>query len=80
MSEAKAVKTTPPRSDKKCTVKGCKRKDYRAKGYCNVHYRKWRQGALPKSRYTPCSKEGCLKRRTLRAFCDEHQPGKKAEE
>ncbi len=42
-------KTTLPRSEKHCKVEGCKR-PYRAKGYCNVHYRQWRKGLLPKSR------------------------------
>lgn len=31
----------------KCTVEGCKR-TYRAKGYCNVHFHKWRKGEMPK--------------------------------
>ena len=79
MPSAKAVVTTPSRSAKTCTVDGCKRKNYRAKGYCNVHYRKWRQGDLPRSRYTQCSKEACSKRRSAGAFCGAHQPGKKAE-
>ncbi len=43
------VKTTPKRSERSCSVKGCKR-PYRAKGYCNVHYKKWRKGQLPKTR------------------------------
>ena len=46
------------REDKKCKMEGCKR-PYRAKAYCNVHYRQWRHGALPKGRYKICTKEGC---------------------
>ena len=76
---SKAVVTTPPRSAKTCTASGCKRKNYRAKGYCNVHYRKWRQGDLPKGRYTQCGNEGCSKPRSAGAHCAEHQAGQKTE-
>lgn len=33
----------------KCRIDRCKR-PYRAKGYCNVHYKAWRHGELPHSR------------------------------
>ncbi len=74
VSEAKAakVKTTPPRAEKKCRKEGCKR-PYRAKGYCNVHYRQWRQGELgKKQRYKICSKEGCRKPMVRWGLCQEH--------
>lgn len=77
-SPAKPVQTTPSRADKSCTVDKCKRR-YRAKGYCNVHYRKWRHGDLPKGRYKICEKEDCKKPRLKGALCEEHQPGKAAE-
>ncbi len=59
------------RSGKACKVKGCKR-PYRAKSYCNVHYRQWRQGKLGKSRFKPCTKEECLRRRHVGSLCEEH--------
>ena len=43
-----------------CQVKGCK-EAYRAKGYCDTHYRMWKAGEFGKSRYEKCSKEGCTK-------------------
>jgi hypothetical protein len=56
---------------KKCRVQGCKR-PYRAKGYCNVHYRKWRRGELPKPRYKTCSAEDCLKPVVKWGLCQAH--------
>jgi len=38
-------------------VEGCKR-PYRAKGYCNVHYKQWRLGKLPKPRHKQPKKKG----------------------
>ena len=71
MPDAK-VKTTPPRSQKRCRVEGCKR-PYRAKGYCNVHYRRWRRHELGKhQRYKTCSKEGCRKPMVRWGLCQEH--------
>ena len=55
----------------KCKVEGCKR-EYRAKGYCNIHYKKWRHGELPHSRYKTCNSEGCRKRVTAHGLCGEH--------
>lgn len=56
---------------KKCKVEGCKRA-YRAKGYCQVHYHKWRRGELTKTRYKTCSEEDCLKRTVRWGLCEEH--------
>ncbi|MFO1462609.1 MAG: hypothetical protein U1F66_02455 [bacterium] len=56
---------------KKCKAKDCKR-PYRAKGYCNVHYKKWRQGELGKKRYKTCSQESCKKPMGKRGLCDAH--------
>ena len=56
---------------KKCRIAGCKRA-YRAKGYCATHYKAWRQGKLPKSRYKTCSAEECLKPVHQRGLCEEH--------
>ncbi len=54
-----------------CKVKGCKR-PYRAKSYCNVHYRQWRQGKLGKSRFKICTKEECNGRRHQGSLCETH--------
>jgi hypothetical protein len=56
---------------KKCKIKDCKR-PYRAKGYCNVHYKKWRQGDLGKTRYKTCGNEGCRKPLHRFGMCAEH--------
>ncbi len=54
-----------------CSIPQCK-KPYRAKGYCDVHYKKWRRGELPHSRYKTCYKEGCRQKVFKRAFCESH--------
>lgn len=58
---------------KACQIKGCKR-EYRAKGYCGVHYKKWRNGEYGKARYTPCSDVGCFKPQAINrlGFCEDH--------
>jgi hypothetical protein len=73
---AETVKTEASREDKKCKMEGCKR-PYRAKDYCNVHYKLWRHGELPKGRYKICTKEGCRKPRvgTKGSLCAEHAGG-----
>jgi hypothetical protein len=67
--------------EKSCKIKGCKR-PYRAKGYCNVHYQKWRKGELEKPRYKTCNfgvnklkrgeKKECLKPIFRGGLCEEH--------
>ncbi len=42
------------------------------KGYCAPHYRKWKQGELPKARYKTCVEENCLGRQVARARCAKH--------
>jgi len=56
-----------------CTVAGCKR-PFRAKSYCNVHYKAWRRGEVEghKARYKICTKEGCRKARAQGSLCAEH--------
>src|ERR1700687_249375 len=56
---------------KACSVAGCKR-PYRAKSYCFFHYKKWRQGELPHSRYRVCSKPECRKRAANHGLCEQH--------
>jgi hypothetical protein len=56
---------------KACTVADCKR-PYRAKGYCFFHYKKWRQGELPHSRYRTCSKAECRAKAARHGLCEKH--------
>lgn len=57
---------------KSCSEKGCKR-PYRAKGYCNVHYKKWRRGEMPvKARYNTCGEENCKKPTFKAGLCEAH--------
>ena len=58
-------------ADKKCSVEGCKR-PYRAKSYCFFHYKKWRQGELPHSRYNTCSKPECRTKVLKAGLCEKH--------
>src|SRR6202022_3141298 len=64
-TEAKVKKGWPRRAKaggkKACTMAECKR-PYRAKGYCFFHFKKWRQGDLPHTRYRVCSKPECRPR------------------
>ena len=57
-----------------CQVSGCKEK-YRAKGYCNRHYRMWRRGLFGKSYYSRCAQKGdkkCTKPSFQAGLCEEH--------
>jgi hypothetical protein len=56
---------------KTCGAGECKR-PYRAKGYCFFHYKKWRQGELPHSRYRTCSKAECRKPVEKGGLCAQH--------
>ena len=62
---------TKENKDKKCKVENCKR-PYRAKGYCTVHYKKWRTGEYGKTRYKTCKNEGCRKPMKRFGMCAEH--------
>lgn len=64
----RAPRGTP---DLKCSVEGCKR-PYRAKGLCFFHFKKWRHGELPHSRYKTCSKADCRKPTFRRGLCETH--------
>lgn len=56
----------------KCGVEGCK-KEYRAKGYCDAHYKSWRRGELGHARYKTCEAPECKKKRAAQgALCEEH--------
>lgn len=58
---------------KACAVEGCKR-PYRAKSYCFFHFKKWRQGELPHSRYKTCSKAECRAKAVANreGLCEKH--------
>lgn len=61
-----------PAGEKKCSVDGCKR-PYRAKGYCNAHFHKWRRGELEaKPRYKICKEEKCKKPLFKKGYCEQH--------
>ncbi len=62
--------------NKKGKVENCKR-PYRAKGYCNIHYKKWRHGELPHKRFKACNAEGCRKPMVTWGLCEEHYKAKK---
>jgi hypothetical protein len=57
--------------DKTCSVEGCER-PYRAKSYCYFHFKKWRHGELPHSRYRTCSKPECRKKVARHGLCETH--------
>jgi len=58
---------------KKCSVKDCKR-SHRAKGYCDVHFKKWRAGEIEghKTRYKICKEENCKKEMFKGGMCEQH--------
>ena len=70
---AKKVSAQPNTSEKACQVASCKR-EYRAKGYCNAHYRKWRQGAFGLARYKTCGAMDCRKPMVMNrhGYCEDH--------
>jgi len=58
--------------ERSCKVEGCKR-PYRAKGYCNIHFRKWRRGEMPKKPYYRiCSTENCRAETFKGGMCKQH--------
>jgi hypothetical protein len=59
-------------ADNQCGVEGCKR-PYRAKGWCYFHFKKWRQGELPHSRYRTCSKTECRLKAVRHGLCEKHE-------
>lgn len=62
-----------------CSVEGCKR-SYRAKGYCEVHFKKWRAGEMPKkTRYKICTEENCRKPMIRWGLCEAHLRARKGE-
>lgn len=78
--DGKPTKTSSSRGESKCSVEGCKR-PYRAKTYCNVHYKAWRRGEMKdhRARYKICTKEGCRKPMVKGGLCEEHLKTQKSE-
>lgn len=77
-SRAKAPKKAKKKievaaKEKSCKIASCKR-EYRAKGYCRVHYKKWRQGEYGKARFKPCKEHECRKPigKGRFGFCEDH--------
>jgi hypothetical protein len=60
-----------------CKFEGCAGNAV-GKGYCSRHYKRWREGALPKGRYKICTAEGCRKPRANGSKCEEHSKAKAA--
>lgn len=61
-------------TEKSCKIKDCKR-PYRSKGYCNIHFKKWRRGELEgakKPRYRICGEENCKKPTFKKGYCKQH--------
>lgn len=67
-------------SDRTCSVSGCE-KEARARGWCNTHYERWRQGRdvnAPgdlRSRSRPfvaCSVDGCEAKHYCKGLCSPH--------
>lgn len=67
----KWARTAKGGGTKSCSVEGCKR-PYRAKNFCYFHFKKWRQGELPHSRYRTCSKADCRKPTLKAGLCETH--------
>lgn len=66
---------TAKAESEKCGVEGCKR-PYRAKGYCDLHFKKWRNGELAHGPYKTCLESGCRKPRKASALCEDHEKSK----
>jgi hypothetical protein len=58
-----------------CKAKDCGREAI-AKRYCRKHYRLWKAGEMPKSRYKTCTFEKCRKKRFRLSLCEEHYKAK----
>ena len=65
------ARTAKRGGEQQCSLEGCKR-PYRAKGYCFFHFKKWRQGELPHSRYKTCSKADCRQKAVRHGLCAKH--------
>lgn len=70
-SQKKTYRAPRGGAENSCSVEGCKR-PYRAKSYCFFHFKKWRHGEMPHSRYKTCSKAECKKPSMRKGLCEQH--------
>lgn len=56
-----------------CTIEGCN-KNHEAKGYCSMHYRRWKRYGDPLhlKKRKPCKVEGCVKLSRNWGYCPTH--------
>lgn len=71
-------RTIYAKSSKKCSIDGCS-KAHRARGYCSMHYGRWKRYADPNkvawlvtARGPECSVEGCANGVRARNLCEKH--------
>lgn len=69
----KKVAAKTKSAEQSCKVASCKR-EYKAKGYCKAHYKKWRQGAFGLARYKTCGSLECRKPMLMNrhGYCEDH--------
>jgi hypothetical protein len=72
------------RKQKPCTVEGCKRTDYKAKGFCSMHYKRYLNHGDPNivlsntgrpygsCKNRECEIDGCNKKYFSRGYCRIH--------
>ncbi len=60
-----------------CKANDCAREAV-AKSYCRKHYRLWKAGEMPKSRYKICTEEKCRKPRFHGSLCEAHYTAARA--
>ena len=63
-------------STRSCSIPGCEGK-FRARGYCNAHYKQYRQGRMPGRPFVPlqpkgCAVPGCEGKHRSRGYCEKH--------
>lgn len=71
-AETKAA-SFDPRAKTSCQFSSCKR-EYRAKGYCDVHYKQWKRGKFGLARYKTCGDFDCKKPMGINrhGYCEDH--------
>lgn len=72
-TKKKPAKVAKASGERACKIAKCKH-EYRAKGYCNAHYKKWKRGEYGLARYKTCKASECRKPMTLNrhGLCEEH--------
>ena len=69
----KVAKVIVAADERCCKISKCKR-PYRAKGYCQSHYKMWKRGEYGLARYKTCKANDCRKPMTLNrhGLCEDH--------